>query len=222
VSAMESLRLELVLLLVALVAFENVYGFFGSSFCQDNYGETYCIGVKVRRQCGRWNTKKNCAKSCGFCSGTGGSGSGQWSSWSKCDDSMGRCMRERSKRTCYGPNTCMNEEEHETCQQSECGGETITPSIAECKVTKERDGGCLTYDQHKLIESNKPIILYPKGNLKRCEEKCVDSTYCDGFVALKDGSKCWLVAEGCGKKGGQKDKYDFYRKQWHSGYCPIH
>ena len=31
-------------------------------------------------------------------------------------------MRERSKRTCYGPNTCMNEEEHENCQQSECGG----------------------------------------------------------------------------------------------------
>ena len=48
------------------------------------------------------------------------------------------------------------------------------------------------------------------------------STYCDGFVALKNGSKCWLVAEGCGKKGGQKDKYDFYRKQWNSGYCVIH
>ena len=44
---------------------------------------------------------------------------------------------------------------------------------------------------------------------------------CGGFVASKDGSKCWLVTDGCGKEGGQKDKFDFYRKRWLSK-CILH
>ena len=37
--------------------------------------------------------------------------------------------------------------------------------------------------------------------------------WCDGFVALKDASTCWLVKEGCGTEGGQQEKFDFYRKR---------
>merc|ERR1719494_1736292 len=91
-------------------------------------------------------------------------------------------------------------------------------------VTKERDGGCRTYDQHKLLDFGnmfsqckgdcKPLIIHTNGDVGLCQEKCKKHFGCDGFVALKDGSKCWLVGNGCGKEGGQKEKYDFYRKKW--------
>jgi hypothetical protein len=122
------------------------------------------------------------------------------------------------------------------CQQS-CGGcgpvpkrklpETKQPL---CKVEKVRDGGCRNYDTKKLtthttIDSQKkitnvvggtPIILNPKGNITQWVNKCRDIYLCDGFVALKDGSRCWLVNGDCGSKGGNKHKFVYYKKDWES------